>query len=218
MTNKPCKEGITISILQMRKRKLSLVLGDLNTVAWLHPQSQAFCSRKLRGFLPPHPVTRVPSRRIPNCAFCSPPALLTRCPSLTTFPKHSPVSMRKKPPFWATLQPAARTVSSTVARRLDAQPPGPPGSSTEKVRRGSTTRVRWPVTARSAKCETKVRTAGPRAPGVAGEGGQLSCSRLPVRTLAQSRAERARMREYGSSKSSSREALRGWRGRKLGGL
>jgi hypothetical protein len=62
------------------------------------------------------------------------------------------------------------------------------------VRKGSATRVKWPATARPPKCDTKVRTAARPAPGVARGGAQLSCSRLPARTRAQSRAWRVRAR------------------------
>lgn len=92
-----------------------------------------------------HPNTRVPSLLMPNWAFCMPPLSCTILPSLTTFPRHQLCFVLKKPAFWATRHPAAAAVSSTVALWFIPQPPGPPGSRTDRVLRGSWTTVMWPA-------------------------------------------------------------------------
>lgn len=91
-----------------------------------------------------YPKIKLPSLLIPNWAFWIPPLSRTSFPSLTTFPKHFPKLVSKKPAFWAYRHPAALAVSSTETLWLFLQPSGPPGSSTDRVLSGSWTTVKWP--------------------------------------------------------------------------
>lgn len=116
-------------------------LGDLNTAARLPLDSRALLPKQLPDTLPPRsdqsPVAADPR----NCAFCSPgaahplPAAHHVAQALARLHAEEAAVLGDGAAGW-------RAVSSTVARRLDAQPPGPPGSRTEKVRRGSGARVR----------------------------------------------------------------------------
>lgn len=92
----------------------------------------------------PYPNTKLPSFLIPNWAFWTPLLSRTSLPLLTTFPRHSPDDVLKKPAFWAYRHPAALAVSSTETMSLFLQPSSPPGSNTDTVLRGSWTTVMWP--------------------------------------------------------------------------
>lgn len=120
-----------------------------------------------RGRPCPYPNTSVPSFRMPNWAFWTPPLFLTSFPSLTTLPKHTPVSVLKKPPFWATRHFLVLAVTSTISWLFCSHPPGPPGSKMDTVLSGSWTTVMWPlfhpaVPVSSAMLETNIldSTAG----------------------------------------------------------